>query len=150
MNPLKRLYTRAKWGGNWSPFHTAMFLPIWDMVQATVQRLIEGRAVDLVFQANRCGASGLDIETLLREQGVYTWGHHVDLIGRDPKIYLTIKRKQERWAMYLLARAGIKTAAETEGQPDTSLDAARAQGRAQADPYHLESWGGTDARNHAA
>jgi len=47
--------------------------------------------------------SGLEIERLLRRHGVKVWNRGI--IGDE--LYFCVKRRQARWAEYLLLRAGV-------------------------------------------
>lgn len=47
--------------------------------------------------------SGLEIERLLRRHGVKVWNRGI--MGNE--LYFCVKRRQARWAEYLLLRAGV-------------------------------------------
>jgi hypothetical protein len=56
-----------------------------------------------VFVSRDCSWSGLEIERLLRRHGVKVWNRGI--MGNE--LYFCIKRRQARWAEYLLLRAGV-------------------------------------------
>lgn len=50
--------------------------------------------------------SGLQIEQLLRDNGIRTWG----LMAVDDSVLLTVPKQQARWAQYILTRNGVPIA----------------------------------------
>jgi hypothetical protein len=63
------------------------------------------------------GWSGREIDRLLREHGVKTWG----AMTVNNTLMLTVRDKQARWADYLLQRSAIPLLNPiTSGQPDAA------------------------------
>jgi hypothetical protein len=56
-----------------------------------------------VYVSRESSWSGLEIERLLRRHGVKVWNRGI--MGNE--LYFCIKRRQARWAEYLLLRAGV-------------------------------------------
>ena len=50
-----------------------------------------------------CGWSGRKIANILKQNGVESWGHMIV----NHNIMITVRRKQARWAQYLLEREAI-------------------------------------------
>ena len=63
---------------------------------------------------------GIDIERLLRSYGVKVWDR--GLAGDD--LYFCVKRRQARWAKYLLLRAGVPVT-RTVIDPRNTIHASR-------------------------
>lgn len=59
------------------------------------------------------GRNALDIENLLRQNGVKTWGRQIT--GGD--LFFSVNLEQARWAEYLLLRAGIPLSETSMGPP---------------------------------
>ena len=58
----------------------------------------------------RCPFSGLQIENLLTSHGIRVWGKMI--VFND--IMVTVRRRQAKWAQYLLERAGVPIQSGTE------------------------------------
>ena len=69
---------------------------------AAVQDITNGPSHTFMMHEN-CGWSGRAIANTLRRHGVKTWGHMIV----NHSIMITVRRKQARWAQYLLEREGI-------------------------------------------
>lgn len=69
---------------------------------AAVQDVRNGPSHTFMMHEN-CGWSGRAIANTLRRHGVKTWGHMIV----NHSIMITVRRKQARWAQYLLEREGI-------------------------------------------
>jgi hypothetical protein len=69
---------------------------------AIVQNLANHPSHTFLVPAN-CGWSGSQIEHMLKRHGVHVWGRMT--VRRT--FMLTVRRKQARWAQYLLQREGI-------------------------------------------
>jgi hypothetical protein len=65
-----------------------------------------------------CGRTGAEIARLLRKHGIKTWGH---MIVKDT-FMISVKRKQARWAEYVLTRAGIPLGYGSVRGPSGSTD----------------------------
>ncbi|HSJ58674.1 MAG TPA: hypothetical protein VLC95_15935 [Anaerolineae bacterium] len=60
-----------------------------------------------------CGWSGRDVISLLRRNGIKTWGHMVV----SDTLMLTVRLAQAGWAQYLLDRAAIPVENRTTAAP---------------------------------
>lgn len=69
---------------------------------ACIQDVINGPAYTFLIPED-CGWSGLQIERMLRENGVRIWGQ---MIFRRT-IMFTVREAQVKWAQHLLQREGI-------------------------------------------
>lgn len=71
-------------------------------VLAAIQDVVNGPSHTFLIPYN-CGWSGYEIASLLRSQGIETWGHMI--VNR--MIMITVRLPQARWAWGILAREGI-------------------------------------------
>ena len=66
-----------------------------------------------IYIARRSSWRGIDVERLLKRNGVKLWDR--GLANRD-ELYFCVKRRQARWAEYVLLRAGVKCRCEMTDQ----------------------------------
>lgn len=81
------------------------FMAIFDWIGPLIAMIRDWReGAHFTFLIPRsCGWAGVEIEKLLRDMGIETWG----LMVIGDQILLTVRWAQARWAQYLLERAKI-------------------------------------------
>lgn len=96
-------YRRGGWLG--------LLAELWDS--------ITGRSAPTIYVARHSSWRGIDIEHLLKRHGVKVWDRGV--LGDE--LYFCVKRRQVRWAEYVLLRAGVSvtSAASSRGAPAVKL-----------------------------
>jgi len=75
------------------------------------QDIINGPSYTFLIPAN-CGWTGREIISLLRRNGIKTWGH---MIVNDT-LMISVRQTQAQWATFVLERAGIPLGDESPGQ----------------------------------
>ena len=85
-------------------------LPLPQAILAYPQDWINGPNHTFLFQRKTCSWSGLEIQTLLEDHGIRVWGKLI-VMG---DIMITVRKRQARWAQYLIERAGLMIEHGTE------------------------------------
>lgn len=78
-----------------------------------------------IYIARRSSWRGIDVERLLKRHGVKLWDR--GLANRD-ELYFCVKRRQARWAEYVLKRAGVTCRCEMTDPRNAEWGAAYAPG----------------------
>ena len=96
---------------------------------AFVQGAVNGPSHTFLIDHASCPLSGHEVEHLLRQRGVKTWG----LMVVDGTLMITVKRNQAQWAQALLQKAGVPI---TNGLPaQKSRKLPRNAGRDKGSPF---------------